>query len=79
MENKQWERLAAVIELGNMSANAFAKHIGLKHAENLYRVKRGQNGISRALADRIVKHYPEISRGWLLFGEGTMLIKEQGK
>lgn len=73
-ENKeQWERLSAVIAETKMSVHAFAKHIGLPAAENLYRIKRGQNGISRNLADLIVQTFPEVSKGWLLTGEGAMI------
>lgn len=70
---EEWQRLNVVIVRSGMSINRFSMHIGLSHAENLYRIKRGQNGISRQLADRIVSHYPEISKGWLLTGEGQML------
>ena len=70
--------MEAVINYLEMrSVNQFAMHIGLPVAENLYRIKRGQNGISRALADRIVEHYPQISKGWLLSGDGNMLREEQ--
>lgn len=69
---KQWERLQAVINLTPLSVNAFAKYIGLPCGENLYRIKHGKNGISLDVAERIAAKIPEISRGWLLFGEGTM-------
>lgn len=71
--NEQWQRLSAVIAYAKMTTNAFARHIGLPCGENLYRIKRGQNGISRGVADRIADKFPEISKGWLLCGEGEML------
>lgn len=71
-----WERLSAVIEQAGMSTNYFARYIGLPVAENLYRIKRGQNGLSRHLADRIVRKFPNISKGWLLTGEGNMYYDE---
>ena len=55
-----------------MSINYFARHIGLPRGENLYQIKRGNNGISRDLAERIVAKFPEISKLWLLTGEGQM-------
>jgi hypothetical protein len=55
-----------------MTINGFGVHIGLPRAENLYQIKAGKNGISRALGSRIVEHFPEISLGWLLSGEGDM-------
>lgn len=72
-ENKYWQRLEAVLRWANMSANYFAHHIGLSRGENLYQIKRGNNGISLNLADRIVKHFPEVNKLWLLTGEGEML------
>ena len=74
--NAEWQRLYKVITWTGMNTNRFALHIGLPAAENLYRIKRGQNGISRSLAERIFEHYPRISRGWLLFGEGRMLLDD---
>lgn len=71
---EQWARLAVVIAYSQMTTNAFARYIGLPCGENLYRIKRGQNGISRDVANRIAKKFPEISLGWLLCGEGVMLL-----
>lgn len=68
-----WERLMMVIGWANMNINSFARHIGLLRAENLYHIKRGNYGISIELADRIVAHFPEIDRSWLLSGIGNML------
>lgn len=76
MSKSDWVRLRAVIEWSNMSVNSFARHIGLPCGENLYRIERGQNGISRNLADRVVANYPQISKGWLLSGEGSMFRDE---
>lgn len=55
-----------------MSTNYFARHIGLSRGENLYQIKRGNNGISRDLASRIVTRFPQIDKLWLLTGEGQM-------
>ncbi len=81
MEEKQqnWQRLEAVIRWANMSTNYFARHIGLARGENLYQIKRGNNGISLNLADRVVKAYPEINKLWLLTGEGEMFIATKGR
>ena len=53
-----------------MTANAFARHLGLPRGENLYQIKRGNNGISYDLARRIHAQYPNYSLSWLLTGEG---------
>ncbi len=73
--NQYWERLERVIQWANMSANSFGKHIGLSRSESLYQIKAGRFAISHNLAKRITDHFPEISIGWLLSGEGQMLCE----
>ena len=73
--NEYWQRIEALCDYAAMTPHSLAVYIGLPHTENLYRIKRGLNGISRNLADRITQYFPEISRGWLLCGAGTMLRK----
>ena len=55
MREKQnnWQRIEAVIKWANMSTNYFARYIGLARGENLYQIKRGNNGISLDVAERI--------------------------
>ena len=55
-----------------MTVNSFARHIGLARSEALYQIKRGNNGISANLVDRIVAKFPEVNRVWLLTGYGSM-------
>lgn len=75
--NSDWQRLESVIRWAQMTINGFGVHIGLPRAENLYQIKAGKNGISRALGSRIVEHFPEISLGWLLSGEGDMFGRRE--
>lgn len=70
--NSNWERIYAIITWANMTTNYFARYIGLPYGENLYQIKRGNNGISRDVAERIVARFPEISKAWILTGEGSM-------
>lgn len=74
--NENWARIHAVIEWAGMTTNFFAHHIGLACGENLYQIKRGNNGISRDVAERIVRKFPEISRAWLLTGDGSMFAND---
>jgi hypothetical protein len=53
--------------------------VGLSRGENLYQIKRGNNGISRELASMIAAKYPKISRGWLLTGEGDMFSDQTAR
>lgn len=71
-----WHRIEKVVKWTGFSVNAFAKEVGLPRAENLYQIKKGNNGISPALAGKIVQRYSEISRGWLMTGEGDMFSEK---
>ena len=76
--NTPWKRLEAVIVAqGFKSVNAFARHIGLRRAENLYQIRKGRNGISPRLAATIARHFPDVSQGWLLTGEGQMQLPQK--
>lgn len=75
-----WQRLEQIIKWTGLSTNAFAMGIGLKRSENLYQIKRGNNGISKDLAELISLKYPDVNRAWLLTGEGEMFVPgEEGK
>ena len=69
-----WQRIDTLVKMSGMSINAFARCIGLARGENLYQIKKGNNGISRELARRIVEYYPQLSFSWLMTGEGAMYI-----
>lgn len=69
-----WQRLETIIKMSGMSINAFARCIGLSRGENLYQIKKGNNGISRDLANRIINYYPQISFSWLVTGDGAMTV-----
>lgn len=72
-----WQRIESIIKWANMSTNYFARYIGLARGENLYQIKRGNNGISLDVADRIVSKFPQIDKLWLLTGEGQMFADER--
>ena len=67
--NSCWERIERILDEQKMSANKFAKHIGLLRGENLYQIKRGNNRISIDVARRIHALYPQYTVAWLLTGE----------
>lgn len=75
-----WQRIEQIIKwAGAASVNAFAREIGLNRGENLYQIKRGNNGISKDLAETVTAKYPAISKAWLLTGEGDMLPGKSAK
>ncbi|MDR0511223.1 MAG: hypothetical protein LBH06_09050 [Rikenellaceae bacterium] len=71
-----WHRIEKIVKWTGLSVNAFAREIGLHRSENLYQIKRGNNGISRELADTISARYPVINKSWLLTGEGEMFTND---
>lgn len=71
-----WQRLESVIKYCGLTTNAFAKSIGYNRAELLYRIERGENGISKKLASDITIKYCNISEAFLLTGTGQMLKQE---
>lgn len=72
--NLSWQRIEAIINHYRfISIHAFARELGLNSAENLYQIKKGNNGISMELAKRLTEKYPQLNRTWILTGEGTML------
>lgn len=81
MREKQnnWERIESVIHWANMTTNYFARYIGLPRGENLYQIKRGNYGISRDVAQRIVERFPEIDLLWLLTGDGQMFAGKNNR
>lgn len=69
-----WQRIEQIIKwAGFASVSAFAREIGLNRSENLYQIKRGNNGISKDLAESITAKFTDVSKAWLLTGEGAML------
>lgn len=68
------EQIQKVLEHLNINAKAFSEMIGYKRPQIIYdiinmRTKR----ISEPLAIQITSVFPEISKTWLLAGEGEML------
>ncbi len=74
MKLDDWQRIEKIVSWAGLSVNAFALNIGLGRSENLYRIRRGDNGISKELARAIAARYPEINPAWILTGEGDMFV-----
>ena len=70
------ERLRFVLEYYNYTPLKLSKTLGLKNPDRLYFILRGRNGISNKMADLLVNWKPELSKGWLLSGEGKPLNQE---
>lgn len=74
-----WERIMKVYDSSSCdSVSDFARALGLNRAENLFQIKRGNNGISLKLAEMIHKKYRRFSTGWLMTGEGSPYVDGAG-
>lgn len=74
MDLNDWQRIEKIVRWAGLSVNSFALNIGLNRGENLYQIKRGNNGISKELAEQITAKYPELSKAWIITGEGDMFL-----
>lgn len=67
------ERIEALKTFSGLNFNALSKFLGLSGPSVFYDIKNGRHGITKDFADKILAKYPDISRVWLLTGEGEML------
>ena len=68
------ERITAILTHYNLSVNEFVKKTGIKTVQAVYDMLHGKTkSISTAMESKIISCFPEISRAWLLTGEGEML------
>ena len=58
-----------------MNARKLAMSVGVS-PQTIYDIQKGKHGISKDLAEKISAKYLNVSRLWLLTGEGEMLSKE---
>lgn len=67
------DRLKKYIEVSGLSVRDFERSIG---ASNGY-VNSIRKGVSSDFLSKIIEQYPNLSREWLLFGEGEMLKSDE--
>lgn len=63
-----WQRLETVMKAVGLHTHFFARKIGLPRAEPLYRIKRGEDDLSRDIAELVCTAYPQYDKAWLLTG-----------
>jgi len=69
------ERMTLLLKDLRMSALDLAKGLGYSRAIVITNVMTGRNGISRALATKIVTKWPQYNYEWLRSGAGDMRSK----
>lgn len=67
-------RLQALIDHYRLTPSSFATKIGMKTKQAIYDILKGRTrGVSALVEGKILSAFPEVSRVWLLTGEGDML------
>lgn len=68
------EVILKLLDYSQLNINQFSEKIGKKRAQAIYDIVSGKTKrISDKLASQIISEFPEISKTWLLTGEGDML------
>lgn len=58
----------------NINAKVLSERLGYDRPQVIYDIQKGKTrGISGTLASKIISVFPQISKSWLLTGEGEML------
>ncbi len=70
------ERVINLIHRFGISQRAFALKIG-RQPTNVYQVLTGERHFPRGFCADILKTFPEVSKDWLYFGEGTMFGEKE--
>ena len=71
------ERVEQLKKYLGLSYAEIAQELGKKSGQSFYDIMSGRHGISQDLATSIVERWPEISREWLLFGDGDIVPAPQ--
>lgn len=67
------DKINKLLEYSGLNASDFARKIKIKNVQSIYDIQRGQGGVSKSMANKIVASFPEINIGWLLSDDENML------
>ena len=70
------ERIKKIVECMKLTPNAFAKKIGYAKGKTIYDFMNGTRPLNFKVAAKIAETFPEISKSWILTGEGEMLMEK---
>lgn len=71
------ERIAAIMAHYGLSVKEFATKIGARTQQAVYDLLSGKTkSISTDMENKIISCFPEISRAWLLTGDGEKLVSQ---
>lgn len=68
------EIILKLLEYSELNVKQFSERLGMKRGQAIYDIMSGKTKrVSEKLANQIISEFPEISKAWLLTGEGEML------
>lgn len=68
------ERIEAILEYYNINAKAFSERLEMDRAQAIYDILSGKTkSITEKMAIKIISAFSEISKSWLMSGDGEML------
>ena len=68
------ERISAILLHYNISAKAFSERLGMERPQAIYDIINGKTrSITEKMAGKIISVFSDISKSWLMSGEGDML------
>ncbi|GAB3911479.1 hypothetical protein GCM10028803_53020 [Larkinella knui] len=76
METTINERFKKLIEALGLNPNSFAKRLG-KAQSSIAVIVEGKSKPGYELLEKVFANFPQVSRDWLLMGEGEMFRKEE--
>ena len=72
------ERIEKILAYYGLSANSFADRLQLGRAQAIYDILAGKTkSITEKMASKIISEFSDISKSWLMSGEGEMLKSDQ--
>lgn len=74
------ERISAILKHYGISVNDFAKRLGLERPQAIYDILNGKTkSITEGMASKIISVFSDISKSWILSGEGRMIPGPYGR
>lgn len=68
------EIIIKLLDYSELNVKQFSERLGMKRGQAIYDIMSGKTKrVSEKLANQIISEFPEISKAWLLTGEGEML------
>lgn len=68
------EIIVKLLDYSELNVKQFSERLGMKRGQAIYDIMSGKTKrVSEKLASQIISEFPEISKAWLLTGEGEML------